>query len=370
MASTGIGRFDRRHRFLQTTRPGGHESMKQAMTVSVGLALAFTQTIASSASYDVILRGGTVVDGTGRSGYVADVAIRGDRIAAVGKVAGDAPITIDASGLVVAPGFIDMHNHSDVLRLIDPRGPSYSLQGVTTEVWGEHTSMGPLGGKEELPEGWPEGLVPSWKTLGEFLETMERKGSAANFCSFVGSGGVRAYVVGYENRAATAAEVEQERQLVRQAMAEGAMGLSSGLSYVPNIYMSTEELTALAREAAAAHGIYATHARTINGQDANAIREAIAIGESADLPVHFFHLNSIASWSAPGFLPIIDAARKRGLKVTADAYPYTWGITGLPDYMPSWALAGGREALLARLRDPEQRKRIAAGFTTDPPHYA
>jgi N-acyl-D-amino-acid deacylase len=325
---------------------------------------------AKSADYDLIVQGGTVIDGTGAPGRRADVAVRGDRIIAIGKISGSAAVTINAHGLTVAPGFIDMHNHSDDVRLINPSGPSYAFQGVSTEIWGEDKSMGPLGGKRENPIEWQGRLQPTWQTLGGFLQTLEAKGSAVNFGSFVGSGSVRAHVVGYENRAVTARELEQEKRLVRQAMAEGALGLSSGLSYAPNIYMSTEELVALAKEAAAAGGIYATHARTINGQDPKAIAEAIDIGERARLPVHFFHLNSIASWSAPKFLPMIAAARARGLDVTADAYPYIWGITDLQDYLPSWALENGHEAMLARLRDPEQRKRIARDFTTSPPYYA
>jgi N-acyl-D-amino-acid deacylase len=320
--------------------------------------------------YDLILRGGMLLDGTGKSGSIGDLAIRGDRIAAIGgKVEGYAPITIDATGLMVAPGFIDMHTHSDEFRLQEPHGPSFSLQGVTTEVWGEAFSMGPLGGKREDLKLWGN-LKPTWKTLGEFLDVVEKRGSAANFCSYIGSGAVRAYIVGYEDRPATAREIEEEKRIVREAMADGAMGVASGLSYVPNIYMSTGELTALAKEAAAAGGIYATHARTVNGQDPAAIQEAISIGEKAGLPVHFFHLNSIASWSAGTFLPIIRDARKRGLRVTADAYPYNWGITRLPDYLPSWALAGGRNAMLARLQDPKQRKRIRKTFRSDPPYYA
>lgn len=334
------------------------------------LLLMSAASMAQDAVYDVILRGGNVMDGTGKPGRVADVAIRGDRIVAVGKVTGTASVTIDASGLLVAPGFIDMHSHSDELRLADPHGPSHALQGVTTEVWGESSSMGPLGGKQEPFEPLVAGVKQSWNSLGEFLDVVERRGSAANFCSFVGSGSIRAYVAGYENRAVTPTELAAERKLVREAMTQGAMGVSSGLSYSPNIYMSTEELTALATEAAAAGGIYATHARTINGQDIAAIHEAIAIGEKSGAPVHFFHLNSIASWSAPTFLPVIAQARARGLKVTADAYPYTWGITGLADYLPSWALEGGRDAMLARLRDAETRKRIIKGFTTEPPFYA
>lgn len=334
------------------------------------LALQSQSAMAQAPGYDAILRGGTVIDGTGKPGRVADVALRGDRIAAIGSLDDEASLTIDATGLIVAPGFIDMHSHSDRTRLVDPRGPSHSLQGVTTEVWGEDSSMGPLGGQQQPADEWQVGATPSWKTLGEFLDVVAAKGSAANFCSFVGSGSIRAYVVGYANRPATPAEIEQQTRLVREALRQGAMGVSSGLSYAPNIYMSRDELTTLAREAGKVGAIYATHARTINGQDPEAIREAIAIAEQAGTRLHFFHLNSIASWSAPTFLPIIEQARKRGLHVTADAYPYTWGITGLGDYLPSWALAGGAEAMLARLRDPQERRRIRKGFTTDPPYYA
>ena len=324
---------------------------------------------AGTETYDVVLKGGTVIDGTGKPGYVANVGIRGDRIAAIGPIAAKGRQTIDARGLVIAPGFIDMHNHSDMVRLANGRGPSYSLQGVTTEVFGEDMSMGPLGGKRQ-PPALPPGIKPDWKTLGEFLDRLERQGSAANFCSFVGSGAIRAVAVGYDNRAATPAEIEEEKKLVREAMAEGAMGLSSGLSYAPNIYMSTEELTTLAKEAGAVGGIYASHVRTINGYDPNAIREAIQIGEGAGVPVHLFHWNSVASTSAPEFLKIIHEAQQRGVRVTGDAYPYTWGITWLASYLPTWAQAGGTEAMLARLRDPEQRKLIAHGFQNDPPFYA
>jgi N-acyl-D-aspartate/D-glutamate deacylase len=318
--------------------------------------------------YDVVIRNGTVVDGTGRPGFVADVAIQNDKIVSIGTVTGDGTVTIEAKGLVVAPGFIDMLSHSEYSLLVDGHGPSFSLQGVTLQVFGEGESMGPVGGKRTPPD-LPPGVKLTWNTLGEFLDTLERRGTASNFCSYVGSGGVRATVVGYENRPATPVEIEEEKKIVREAMAEGAMGLSSALSYVPNIYMSTEELTALAKEAAAVGGIYASHIRSVNGRNPEAVREAIAIGEGAGLPVHLFHLNSVASTSADKFLAIIREARQRGVKVTADAYPYTWGITGLSDYLPVWAQAGGLEAMLARLRDPEQRRRIAKGFRTEEPFY-
>ncbi|HET7294132.1 MAG TPA: D-aminoacylase [Vicinamibacteria bacterium] len=325
--------------------------------------------------YDVVIRGGTLIDGTGAPAVRGDLAIKGDRIVAVGKAAGSGRVTIDASGLMVAPGFVDMHSHSESGRLTHKgHGPSFALQGITTEVYGEVISPGPLGGKMEAAlieeEGIPAEARDKFKTLGGFLDFMDAQGAAANVASYVGSGGVRAYVMGYVSRAPTPAELAEMKALVRRAMEEGALGVSSGMSYVPNIYMSTEELVALVREAAALGGIYGTHARTMNGTDPNAIREAIEVGEKAGAGVHFFHLNSTASTRAAEFLAIIEEARRRGLDVTGDAYTYTWGITGLSAYIPAWAQAGGREAMLERLRDPAERQRIAKGFVDEPPYLA
>jgi len=324
--------------------------------------------------YDVVIRRGTLVDGTGSTPTRGDLALNGDRIVAVGQVDGEGKLTLDAAGLMVAPGFVDMHSHSEFGRLSHQgHGPSFALQGITTEVYGEVTSPGPLGGKMEraqIEEDIPVEARGKWTTLGGFLDFMNSRGIAANVASYVGSGGVRAYVIGYENRAPTEAELAQMKALVRQAMQEGAMGVSSGMSYVPNIYMSTDEIVALVKEAATFGGIYATHARTMNGTDPNAIREAVEVGEKAGAGVHFFHLNSTSSTRAPEFLAIIEEARNRGLKVTGDAYTYTWGITGLSSYIPAWAQAGGREAMLKRLRDPVERKRIARGFASEPPYLA
>ncbi len=297
-----------------------------------------------------------------------DLAINGDRIVAIGDLEGQEKLTIDATGLMVAPGFTDMHSHSESGRLgHQGHGPSFALQGITTEVYGETTSFGPLGGKMERTPSEARG---KWTTLGGFLDFMDKQGMAANVASYVGSGGVRAYVMGYESRAPTAAELTRMRALVRQAMQEGAVGVSSGMSYVPNIYMSTDELVALVKEAAAFGGIYATHARTMNGTDPNAIREAIEVGEKSGAAVHFFHLNSTSSTRADEFLAIIEEARARGLRVTGDSYTYTWGITGLSSYIPAWAQEGGRNAMLKRLRNPAERKRIAQGFVSEPPYLA
>ncbi|MGH9321886.1 MAG: N-acyl-D-amino-acid deacylase family protein [Vicinamibacteria bacterium] len=333
------------------------------------LLLTAAVACAPEPDYDVVIRNGTVFDGSGKAGYSGDVAILGDRIAALGHLVGRGATEIDARGLYVAPGFIDMHSHSEEGRLLhEGRGPSFALQGFTTEVYGETTSMGPVGGEEE--SGVPPGLEGKWTTLGGFLDYMEEQGIDINIASYVGSGGVRAYVMGYEDRPPTEEELERMKSLVREAMKEGAFGISAGMSYVPNIYMSTEELVALVKEAADRGGLYANHARTMNGTDPNAIREGIEIAEKAGAALHFFHLNSVASTKADEFLSIIDDARAGGLRVTGDSYTYTWGITGLSDYIPAWAQEGGREAMLERLRDPEERKRIARGFVTEPPYLA
>jgi N-acyl-D-amino-acid deacylase len=319
--------------------------------------------------YDLLISGGTVFDGSGAPGVVADVGVRGDRIVAVGDLDGTAGRTVDASGLYVTPGFIDMHSHSETFRLLNGgHGPSFALQGFTTEIYGETESMGPLGGKRmnELPDE----LLGKWQSFGEFLDYMEDVGISINVASYVGSGGIRANVMGYEDRPPTDAELEEMRELVRQSMREGAMGVSAGMSYVPNIYMSTEELASIVEAGAAMGGIFANHARTMNGTDAEAITEAIAIGERAGAPIHFFHLNSTSSTEADTFLGLIDDARARGVRVTGDSYTYTWGITGLRDYIPAWAQADGVDAMLERLRDPVERERIAAGFVTEPPYLA
>ncbi len=322
-----------------------------------------------SYDYDTVIRGGTIIDGSGAPGFKGDIAIRGDRIVAIGDVTGIGESTIDATGYFVTPGFIDLHSHSEIPRMLNHgQGPSFAFQGFTTEIFGETESMGPVGGlmEDELPDE----LRGKWGTFGEFLDYMEEIGSSTNVASYVGSGGIRAYVMGYEDRAPTAEELERMKKLVRDAMHEGALGVSAGLSYVPNIYMETDELVALVKEAADLGGIFANHARTMNGTDPNAIREGIEIGELAGANVHFFHLNSLASTKADAFLPIIDEARQRGMTVTGDSYTYTWGITGLRSYMPAWAQEGGIDAMLDRLRDPLLRERIASDFVDEPPYLA
>jgi len=309
------------------------------------VALIISCNQSQSFDYDLVIRGGTVFDGSGAPGAVGDVGVRGDRIVAVGDVNGTGVRTIDASGLYVTPGFIDMHSHSETFRLLNGgQGPSFAFQGFTTEIYGETVSMGPLGGqrRNELPDE----LLGKWESFGEFLDYMEEVGISINVASYVGSGGIRANVMGYDDRPPTLDELEQMLELVRKSMREGALGVSAGMSYVPNIYMTSDELASIVREAANMGGIFANHARTMNGTDPDAIREAIAIGEQAGAAIHFFHLNSTSSTEADTFLAIIDEARERGLKVTGDSYTYTWGITGLRAYIPAWAQAGGVDAML------------------------
>ena len=319
--------------------------------------------------YDLVIRGGTVFDGSGSPGVIGDVGINGDRIVAVGEINGTGARTIDATGLYVTPGFIDMHSHSETYRLLNGgHGPSFAFQGFTTEIYGETESMGPIGGLQlnELPDE----LLGKWESFGGFLDYMEEVGISINVASYVGSGGLRAMAMGYDDRPPTDDELEQILELVRQSMREGALGVSAGMSYVPNVYMTTDELATIVAAGADMGGIFANHARTMNGTDSDAIREAIAIGEQAGAAIHFFHLNSTSSTEADAFLAIIDEARERGVKVTGDSYTYTWGITGLRDYIPAWAHDGGLEKMLERLRDPVERERIAATFTTEPPYFA
>ncbi len=319
---------------------------------------------APTAPYDLLIRGGRIVDGTGSPWYRGDVAIRGDRIAAVGLLPGArARDTIDATGLVVAPGFIDMLGHSEYPLLRDPRAISKITQGITSEITGEVTSVVPVNQNtlREL-DGATRALV-TWTDLDGYFGALERARPAINLGTFVTVGSVRRYVMGDANRPATPAELEQMRGLVDAAMRQGAMGLSSGLIYAPASYASTAEVTELARVAARHGGGYATHMRSEGDRLVEAIDEAIRIGEGAGTWVQIHHLKASgrANWGKMGpAVAAIEAARARGVDVTADQYPYVASGTGLDATIPNWAHAGGNDSLLARLRDPATRARIRA----------
>lgn len=319
---------------------------------------------APAAPYDLLIRGGRIVDGTGSPWYRGDVAVRGDRIAAVGLLAGaQARDTIDATGLVVAPGFIDMLGHSEYPLLSDPRAISKITQGVTTEITGEVSSVVPVNENtlRELDPGTRRRVA--WTDLAGYFGVLESARPAINLGTFVTVGSVRRYVMGDANRPATPAELERMKGLVAGAMEQGAIGLSSGLIYAPASFASTAEVTELARVAARYGGGYASHMRSEGDRLVEAIDEAIRIGEGAGTWVQIHHLKASgrANWGKMGpAVAAIEAARARGVDVSADQYPYIASGTGLDATIPNWAHAGGNDSLLARLRDPATRARIRA----------
>jgi N-acyl-D-amino-acid deacylase len=322
----------------------------------------------AEADYDLVIRNGRVVDGTGRRAFPADVAVRGDRVVRVGRVplGARARRTIDARGLVVAPGFIDMLGQSEQNVLIDPRAMSKVMMGVTTEVTGEGGSIAPVNErliKEDEAYYKRYNLTVDWRTLHEYFRRLALQGSGINLATFVGATQVRAYVVGFDNRAPTPAELEQMKTLVADAMEDGALGLSTSLQYVPARFARTDEIVELAKVARRYGGIYATHQRSeANALDASLV-EVFDIARRARIPVEIWHLKTAyrKNWGRmPSVLARIRAARARGLDVTADVYPYTAASTGLAACLPPWAIEGGVEKMLGRLRDRETRARIRA----------
>ncbi len=318
-------------------------------------------------TFDLLIRGGRIVDGTGSPWYRGDVAIRGGRIAAVGLLAGArARDTVDATGLVVAPGFIDMLGHSEYPLLRDGRAISKITQGITSEVTGEVTSVVPVNENtlRELAPATRQRVT--WRDLDGYFEALERARPAINLGTFVTVGSVRRYVMGDADRAPTPEELERMRGLVAEAMQDGAMGLSTGLIYAPASFARTEEIVELARVAARYGGGYATHMRSEGERLVEAIQEAIRIGEEAGTWVQIHHLKASgrANWGKMRqAVATIEAARARGVDVSADQYPYPASGTGLDAIIPNWAHAGGTDSLLARLAHPETRARIRRELT-------
>ncbi len=315
--------------------------------------------------YDVILRGGSIVDGSGNPRYAGDVAISGDRIAAVGYLgSATARETLDVSGLVVAPGFIDMLGQSETNVLIDNRALSKITQGITTEVTGEGGSVAPLTDLLVLDDSaWMKkyGVQEDWRDLDGYFAHLARTKSAVNIATFVGATQVRMAVVGKQDRRATPEELAHMVALVDTAMQQGALGLSTSLVYAPAIYAPTEELIALAQAARRRGGVYASHIRNEGSGIDAALDEAFRIGREANIPVAIWHLKTAGqpNWGRmPRVLARIDSARAAGLDVTADQYPYTRSATSLDASIPQWAHSGGTDSLLARLQDPATRARI------------
>ena len=318
------------------------------------------------AAFDLVIANGRIVDGSGGPWFSGDVGVVGDRITAIGRLAeAPAQTRIDAAGLVVAPGFIDLLGQSEFNLLVDNRAASKIMQGVTTEVTGEGTSIAPL--NERLLADMEPALkrfnvTADWRTLGEYFKRLdERTRPAINLATFVGAGSLRTFVIGKDDRRATPAEIEQMEKLVSHAMEEGALGVSSSLQYMPDRFADTAELAALATVAARYGGIYFTHQRSESGKIFESLDEVFAIAERARTPAHIWHLKTAyrANFGKMGeVLSRIEAARARGLDITADAYPYTRAGNGLDACLPIWAREGGTDKLLARVKDPAQRERI------------
>jgi len=343
--------------------------MKFLFTLVI-LSMVFPQT--QQVQFDVLIKNGRIVDGSGRAAYVADVGIKGDRIVSIGKLSqATATRIIDAQGLVVAPGFIDMLGQSETYLLIDPRAMSKVMMGVTTEITGEGESIAPINERQiKEQEDFLKrfNLTIDWRTLDQYFKRLEKQGSGVNLGTFVGATQVREYVIGYDDRAPTPQELEQMKKLVADAMRDGALGLSTSLQYVPARFAKTDELIELAKVARQYGGIYATHQRSeANTIDAS-LDEVFEIAQKAQIPVEIWHLKTAykKNWGRMAHvLSRIKEARDRGLDVTADIYPYIAGSTALSACLPPWAQEGGVEKMLARLRDPQSRQRLKKEISED-----
>jgi N-acyl-D-aspartate/D-glutamate deacylase len=312
--------------------------------------------------YDLVIRNGKIVDGTGNPWYVGDVAIRGDKIVAVGRIpAAEAKRVIDAKGLVVAPGFIDMHSHSDYVLLEDGNAQSKIRQGVTTEVLGEGNSVGPYQGKLPARTAVVGGKTVRWTTLAGYFDELEKAGVSVNVASYVGTDNVWQCVMGNSFERPSAAQMKEMRALVDEAMKDGAFGLSTMLAMPPGSLATTDDLVELAKVAAKNHGIYSSHIRNEGSEVFASVKEAIAIGERANIPVDIIHLK-IADENYWGHMDevvaLIEKARNRGVNVQANVYPYTRGSNDLASIIPPWAHEGGTAKLLERLKDDKQRQRL------------
>ncbi|HEY1986378.1 MAG TPA: D-aminoacylase [Terracidiphilus sp.] len=315
--------------------------------------------------YDIVITNGHIVDGTGSPWYSGQIGIRSGRIAAIGNLdAAPRKKTIDAQGKVVAPGFIDMLGQSEMTMLVDPRLPSKIYQGITTEVTGEGNSAGPLNAAMMASDRASYDhlhITPDWTTLGEYFARIERKGMGINLASYVGATSVRRMVLGDADVQPSSEQLAQMQKLVDQAMRDGAVGVSSALQYAPAPYAKTEELIALAGEAAKYGGIYATHMRSEGDTERDAIDEAIRIGREARIPVEIWHLKAAgkANWGhMPQLVAQIDAARASGVDVSANTYAYTAWFNTFSAFVPPWAHDGGDTKLIERLKDPATRARI------------
>src|SRR5688572_17838984 len=357
--------------FTATPARGSHIDMKTHNARRIMLAIAVILGCSSEPQYDVIIRNGTVYDGSGSAPRQADVAIAGDTIAAIGDLAkAKGTVEIDAANRAVAPGFINMLSWSNESLIEDPKSQSEIRQGVTLEVMGEGESMGPLNDSmkklnKELQADIKYDIT--WTTLGEYLDYLEKKGIATNVASFVGATTLRIHELGYADRPPTTEELDRMRGLVRTAMEEGALGIGSSLIYAPAFYAKTEELIALSQEAAKYGGMYISHMRSEGNQLLEAVDELIRIAREAKVPAEIYHLKAAGQQNWPKMDQVIakvEAARAEGLEITADMYAYPAGATGLDAAMPPWVQEGGLRAWINRLKDPAIRARVKREMQT------
>ena len=327
--------------------------------------------VAAPKAYDLIIEHGQVIDGTGSPWYSADIGIRNGHIARLGKLSGAAAKRrIDARGKIVAPGFIDMLGQSELTLLVNPHLPSKIFQGITTEVTGEGSSVAPLNAaiiQADAVSFAHLHITADWRSFSEYFARLEKQGIGINFATYVGATQVRRMVLGDDNRAPSPAELARMRSLVREAMLQGAFGVSTSLQYAPAPYASTEELIALASEAGKFGGIYATHMRSEGNAVLGALDEAIRIGREAGTPVEIWHIKAAgkANWGRmTEIIAKIEAARRGGLDISANTYGYTAWSNSLSAFVPPWAHDGGDAKLLERLKDPQTRQRIIRDMQT------
>lgn len=325
----------------------------------LGLAVGgLAQTKPPAEQYDILIKNGTVYDGSGGKPRRVDVAIRGDQIAAVGKLKNaQAKTVVEAHGLAVAPGFVNMLSHSYNSLLTDGRSLGELRQGVTTQIFGEGSSMGPLSEEMKKRRG-----STNWTTLAEYLKYAEQKGISQNVASYIGATTIREYVIGLEDKKATPEQLAQMRELVKQEMEAGALGIGSSLIYAPAFYATTEELIEMCKVASQYKGKYISHMRSEGNQLLEGVQELIRIAREANIPAEIYHLKASGQANWPKMdqaISLIEDARKQGLKITADMYTYTAGATGLNSTLPPWTLDGGFEVLFKRLQDPATRQKIA-----------
>ena len=352
----------------------GSGKLKKEFLISTIILLTFvqlSQAQSPKSSFDLVITNGHIIDGTGSPWYSGDVGIRDGKIAAIGNLSdAQRTRTIDAHGMVVAPGFIDMLGQSELTILVEPHLPSKIYQGITTEITGEGDSAAPL--NDAIIQASRRRydhyhITPDWRSFQQYFARLEKQGMGINLASYVGATQVRRMVLGDDDKQPTPAQLDQMRELVRQAMREGAIGVSTSLEYAPAPYAKTDELIALASEASKFGGIYATHMRDESNSILSAIDEALRIGREGHIPVEIWHLKVAgkANWGRmPEVVAKINAARSEGMDISADTYAYPAWFNDFSAFVPAWAHDGGNAKLIERLKDPAMRARIRKDMLT------